>query len=95
MFAKTAKTKEGKPRSFGCRKSLKAAEERLAQVERFKAMTEADELEEYEIVEVSAASGMGMGYGRPLNKSVKQPTSRDDFLKKHRAMPAIAQGFEP
>jgi len=95
VFAKTAKTKEGKPRSFGCRKSLKAAEKRLAQVERFKTMTEADELEEYEIVEVSAASGMGMGYGRPLNKSVKQPTSRDNFSKKHPAMPVAHAGFEP
>tara|TARA_R110000824_G_scaffold123185_2_gene280721 strand:- start:163 stop:2451 length:2289 start_codon:yes stop_codon:yes gene_type:complete len=91
VFAKTAKTKEGKPRGFGCRKSLKAARKRLAQVEGFKAMTEGDELEEYEIVEASAASGMGMGYSVP----VPQSSSRDNFLEKHRAMPAIAQGFEP
>ena len=95
VFAKTAKTKEGKPRGFGCRKSLKAARKRLAQVESFKTMTEADELEEYEIVEVSAASGLGMGYGRALNKSVKQPTSRDNFSKKHPAMPVAHAGFEP
>jgi len=86
VFAKNAKTKEGKPRSFGCRKSRKAAEKRLAQVERFKAMTEGEELEEYEIMEVSASTGM-VGMGHSGRRGPPRPSSTDDFMKNHPAMP--------
>ena len=64
VVSKKKKTKEGKLRKYGCYRSRKAANKRLGQVEGFKAraMAEGEELEEYEILEVSTASGMPMGY---------------------------------
>ncbi len=64
VVSKKKKTKEGKLRKYGCYRSRKAANKRLGQVEGFKAraMAEGEALEEYEILEVSTASGMPMGY---------------------------------
>jgi len=59
VVSKNKKTKEGKLRTYGCYKSRKAANKRLGQVEGFKAraMAEGEEIEEYQIVEMSSMAG--------------------------------------
>ena len=59
VVSKKKKTKEGKLRTYGCYKSRKAANKRLGQVEGFKAraMAEGEEIEEYQIVEMSSMAG--------------------------------------
>tara|TARA_R100000900_G_scaffold15160_1_gene13335 strand:- start:1629 stop:5507 length:3879 start_codon:yes stop_codon:yes gene_type:complete len=59
VVSKNKKTKEGKLRTYGCYRSRKAANKRLGQVEGFKAraMAEGEEIEEYQIVEMSSMSG--------------------------------------
>jgi len=59
VVSKNKKTKEGKLRTYGCYRSRKAANKRLGQVEGFKAraMAEGEEIEEYQIVEMSSMAG--------------------------------------
>lgn len=59
VVSKNKKTKEGKLRTYGCYKSREAANKRLGQIEGFKAktMAEGEEVEEYQIVEMSSMAG--------------------------------------
>jgi nicotinamide mononucleotide adenylyltransferase len=79
VVSKKKKTKKGKLRKYGCYKSRKAANKRLGQVEGFKAraMAEGEELEEYEIVEVSSNAGGDASYGSgPLGMTRRSITRR-------------------
>ncbi len=80
VVSKKKKTKEGKLRKYGCYKSKKAANRRLGQVEGFKAraMKEGEELEEFQIVEVSTmAGGSVQGYGGNPFKDVEDDNYRN------------------
>jgi len=71
VVSKNKKTKEGKLRTYGCYRSRKAANKRLGQVEGFKAraMAEGEEIEEYEIVEVSSMGNGNVAGGGNGNKN--------------------------
>ena len=57
VVSKNKKTKKGKLKTYGCYTSKKAANKRLGQIEGFKAISESEDDEEYQIVEMSSMSG--------------------------------------
>jgi len=57
VVSKNKKTKKGKLKTYGCYTSKKAANKRLGQIEGFKAISESEDGEEYQIVEMSSMSG--------------------------------------
>ena len=71
VVSKNKKTKEGKLKTYGCYTSKKTANKRLGQIEGFKAISESEDGEEYQIVEMSSMSGGSVqGYaGGNKNKS--------------------------
>ena len=57
VVSKNKKTKKGKLKTYGCYTSKEAANKRLDQMEGFKAISESEDDEEYQIVEMSSISG--------------------------------------